>query len=243
MLSKEELDRYDRQIRLHRFGTEGQMKLKKTKAFVAGVGGLGSPVLSYLTVAGVGTISLADSDKVELSNLSRQFLHWNKDIGNNKADSAGDKLLEMNPNVKIRRLAEVITKDNASSLIDNSDLIVDCMDNFETRYTLNQVALEKEIPLFHGAVYGLEGQATTIIPGRTPCLRCIFPEVPPKEVFPVVGVTPGVIGCIQAMEVIKYAIGVGNLITNRLLVFDGMDMEFMNIEVKENPNCPECGNR
>ncbi|MFX0096516.1 MAG: ThiF family adenylyltransferase [Candidatus Hodarchaeota archaeon] len=243
VLSKEELDRYDRQVRLHKFGMDGQIKLKKTRAFVAGIGGLGSPVLSYLTVAGVGKISLADSDKVELSNLNRQILHWNKDISYNKAESARDKLLEMNPNVNIRSLVEVITKENASNLIGNSDLIVDCMDNYETRYLLNQVALEKGIPLFHGAVYGFEGQVTTIIPGKTPCLRCIFPEAPPEEVFPVVGVTPGVIGCIQAMEVIKFVIGVGNLITNRLLVFDGIDMEFINIEIRKNPNCLECGNR
>ena len=242
MLSEEELERYDRQIRLHGFGTAGQMKLKKLRVFIAGIGGLGSPVLSYLAVAGIGSISLVDSDTVELSNLNRQILHWNKDIGNKKADSARDKLLEMNPNVKIRNLTEVIAEDNASSLIGDSDLIVDCMDNFETRYLLNRVALEKEIPLFHGAVYGFEGQATTIIPRKTPCLRCIFPEAPPKEVFPVVGVTPGVIGCIQSMEVIKYAIGVGSLITNRLLVFDGIDMEFMNIEIRKNPKCPECGN-
>lgn len=243
MLSKDELARYDRQIRLHKFGVEGQTKLKRTKAFVAGIGGLGSPVLSYLTLAGIGSIYLADGDVVELSNLNRQILHWTRDIGNKKARSARDKLLEMNPNVETRSLAEVITEDNVSALVGDSDLIVDCMDNFETRYLLNRVALEREIPLFHGAVYGFEGQATTIIPGKTPCLRCIFPEAPPKEVFPVVGVTPGVIGCIQAMETIKYVVGIGNLITNRLLVFDGMDMEFMNIEVKRNPNCSECGDR
>ena len=240
VLTERELARYNRQIIMDRFGVEGQEKLKSAKVFVAGAGGLGSPVSIYLTVAGVGKLRIVDRDTVELSNLNRQILHWEKDIGVTKASSAGEKLRQMNQNIEVETMVETITEDNISQLAEGYDLIVDAMDNFPTRYLLNKTAIERKIPLFHGGIYGLSGIATTIIPGETPCLRCIFPEAPPPEKFPVVGVAPAIIGCIQATEVIKYIVGIGNLLTNRLLIFDGLNSEFREVRPSRAPNCVDC---
>jgi molybdopterin/thiamine biosynthesis adenylyltransferase len=238
-LSESELRRYERQIRL--FGEEGQKSLKKTKVTIAGAGGLGSVSAAYLTVAGVGRIRVVDNDVVELSNLNRQILHWEKDIGRRKAESFEGKLSQMNPEVEVAVLNEKIVEDNVAEIVCDSDLIVDAMDNFQTRYLLNRVALEKNMLFFHGGVYGFEGQVTTIIPGETACLRCIFPEAPAPETFPVIGATCGVIGGIQATEVVKYIVGVGELLTNRLLVWDGLDARIEEFAVERNPACEDCG--
>jgi len=243
MLTREELERYERQIMLYGFGEEGQAKLKRAKVFVAGAGGLGSPVSIYLAAAGVGTIRIVDHDKVELSNLNRQVLHWDENIGMEKADSAVAKLKKINPSVKIEAIAETITEANISQLVADFDLIVDAMDNLPARYLLNKTALEKGIPFFHGAVYGFEGRAMTIIPGKTACLNCVYRGATiPEEKFPVIGVTPAVIGCIQATEVIKYIVGLGELLTNRLLTYDALEMTFVELKVKKDPNCEHCGN-
>jgi len=243
MLTREELERYERQIMLYGFGEEGQAKLKRAKVFVAGAGGLGSPVSIYLAAAGVGTIKIVDHDKVELSNLNRQVLHWDENIGMEKADSAVAKLKKINPGVKIEAIAETITEANISQLVADFDLIVDAMDNLPARYLLNKTALEKGIPFFHGAVYGFEGRAMTIIPGKTACLNCVYRGATiPEEKFPVIGVTPAVIGCIQATEVIKYIVGLGELLTNRLLTYDALEMTFVELKVKKDPNCEHCGN-
>jgi adenylyltransferase/sulfurtransferase len=186
-------------------------------------------------------IRLVDHDRVELSNLNRQVLHWNGDIGRRKASSAAEKLKELNPEVKIEVIEERITEANISQLVAGFDLIVDAMDNLPTRYLLNKVALKKNIPFFHGAVYGFEGRAMTIIPGETACLRCVYRGVIPEEKLPVIGVTPAVIGCIQATEVIKYLVGIGQLLTNRLLVYDGLNMKFAEFRFKKDPNCEHCG--
>ena len=241
MLTRDELARYDRQIMIEGFGVEGQEKLKRAKVLIAGSGGLGSPVSIYLAAAGVGTIRIVDHDKVELSNLNRQVLHWEKDIGQRKTDSAIQKLRKLNKEVRIEAIAETITEDNIPQLVDGFDLIVDAMDNMPTRFLLNKTALEKNIPFFHGAVYGLEGKAMTIIPGETACLRCVYPETVPARKFPVLGVTPAVIGCIQATEVIKYIVGIGRLLANRLLIYNGLNMKFTEVEMKKNPNCEHCG--
>jgi adenylyltransferase/sulfurtransferase len=225
---------------MDRFGVEGQERLKRARVFVAGAGGLGSPVSIYLAVAGVGKLCIVDRDTVELSNLNRQILHWDKDIGGTKASSAGEKLRQMNPNIAVETIVATITEDNISQLAEGYDLIVDAMDNFPTRYLLNKTAVERKIPLFHGGIYGMSGIATTIIPGVTPCLRCIFPEAPPPEKFPVVGVAPAIIGCIQATEVIKYIVGIGNLLTNRLLIFDGLNSEFREVKLSRAPSCRDC---
>jgi len=240
-IDEPDLKRYARQLRI--FGEEGQKELKKAKVTIAGAGGLGSVTATYLTVAGVGRIQIIDDDVVELSNLNRQILHWEKDIGKKKAESFADKLSQMNSEVEVVVTTERICEDNVAEIFKAADLIVDAMDNFQTRYLLNRVALQKEIPFFHGGVYGFEGQVTTIIPGETACLRCIFPESPEGETFPVIGVTCGVIGGIQATEVVKYIVGVGGLLTNRLLIWDGVDTKIEEFVVERNPACRDCGDR
>ncbi len=241
MLVKDELERYDRQIIMRGFGEEGQEKLKKAKVVIAGCGGLGSPIAIYLAAAGVGRIRIIDHDKIDLSNLNRQVLHWNKDIGRNKTESASKKLIQLNPDVKIEALTDTIDETNVSALTEGYDLILDAMDNLPTRFLLNQAAIRHNIPFIHGAVHGLEGRATTIIPGKTACLRCIYKGHIPEEKFPVVGVTPAIIGCIQATEAIKYLVGIGKLLEDRLLVYDGLNMKTMELYVKRDPECEHCG--
>jgi adenylyltransferase/sulfurtransferase len=241
MLTEEELKRYDRQIIIRGFGAEGQKKLKRAKVIIAGAGGLGSPASIYLTAAGVGTIRIIDQDTVELSNLNRQILHWSEDIGAKKVDSALEKLKRLNNHVKVEAIKETITEKNASRLVDGFDVIVDAMDNLATRLVLNKTAIEKNIPFIHGAVNSFEGRAMTVIPGKTACLRCLYRRDIPSERSPVIGVTPAVIGCIQATEVIKYILGIGELLTDRLLAFDGMHMKFDEFPVKRNPSCEHCG--
>ena len=239
MLSERELERYNRQIML--FGEEGQERLKKAHIFIAGAGGLGSPVSIYLAVAGVGTITIVDMDVVDLTNLNRQILHFDRDVKKRKTVSAKEKLQALNPDITINAIDVMIDESNASELIGKAGGIVDAMDNYPTRYLLNDIAIAKKIPLFHGGISGFYGQATTIIPGKTPCLKCIFPKAPPKEVFPVVGVTPGIIGTIQANEVIKYLTGSGDLLTGRLFIWDGMQAHAEEISVERNPACEACG--
>jgi adenylyltransferase/sulfurtransferase len=241
MLTVNELERYDRQIMIADIGEDGQEKLKRARVFISGAGGLGSSSAIYLTAAGVGMIRVVDHDRVELSNLNRQILHWDEDIGKKKAASATEKLKKLNHEVKIEAIEETITEANVFQLVANFDLIVDAMDNLPTRYLLNKVALEKNIPFFHGAVYGFEGRAMTIIPGKTACLRCVYRGVIPEEKFPVIGVIPAVIGCIQATEVIKYIVGIGELLKNRLLIYDGLDMKFTEFKVKKDSQCEHCG--
>lgn len=238
MFSERELERYKRQMML--FGEEGQERLKKAHIFIAGAGGLGSPISIYLAVAGVGTITIVDMDVVDQSNLNRQILHFGRDVGRKKTASAEEKLRELNPDITVNAIDVKIEESNAASLIGKADGIVDAMDNYPTRYLLNDVAIAKEIPLFHGGIRGFYGQATTIIPGLTPCLKCIFPKAPPKEVFPVIGVTPGIIGTIQANEVIKYLTGSGELLMNRLFIWDGMETHAEELCVERNPACEAC---
>jgi adenylyltransferase/sulfurtransferase len=232
-------EKYIRQIML--FGEEGQEKLAKATVFVAGTGGLGSPISTYLAVAGVGKIIIADFDIVDPSNLNRQFLHHEKDIGREKVKSAEEKLLSLNPEIKVETISEKITDENAGSVVPPCDLIIDALDNFDTRHVLNKLAVERKIPLIHGAVSGYRGQATTVIPGKTPCLFCIFPTSFKKEVFPVLGTTPGIIGTIQANEAIKYITGHGMLLENRLLLWDGISCSFSELNVNKTENCPVCG--
>ncbi len=242
MLTTNELARYDRQIMIKGFGEEGQEKLKRAKVIIAGGGGLCSPSSIYLAAAGVGTIRIVDNDEVELSNLNRQIVHWDEDRGRRKVASAAEKLKKLNPEVEIEAIDEMITEANVSQLVTGFDLIVDAMDNLPTRYLLNKAALEKDIPFFHGAVYGFEGRAMTIIPGKTACLECVYHgAAPPGGKLPVIGVAPAVIGCIQATEVIKYIVGIGELLTDRLLIYDGLNLGFTELKVEKDPNCEHCG--
>lgn len=239
-LTEEDKKRYDRQIIIDDFGEKGQEKLKSTTVLVAGAGGLGSPASIYLAVAGIGKIRIVDSDKVELSNLNRQILHWDKDIDRPKAEVAGEKLREWNRSIEVEAINEDITEETIEKFVDGCDLIVDGMDNYPTRYILNKAALENRIPFFHAAVRGMQGQLTTIIPGETACLRCIIPTPPPPEKFPVLGATPALFGCIQAHEVIKYVVGNQDLLKNELLIInEGTD--FTRVKVERNPSCKDCG--
>jgi adenylyltransferase/sulfurtransferase len=243
MLTPSERERYDRQIMIGEIGEEGQKKLKRSRVVIAGGGGLGSPIALYLAAAGIGTIRVIDHDRVALSNLNRQILHGEEDIGKRKVDSASSKLKKLNSAVTIEAVAETIAESNVSGLVQDCDVIVDAMDNMPTRYLLNRCAVERKTPFFHGAVYGFEGRAMTILPGETACLRCLYRGPVPQEKFPVVGVTPAVIGSIQATEVIKYLAGAGNLLTNRLLLYDGLQMVFNEFAVNRNPDCDHCGSQ
>jgi len=242
MLTTNELKRYDRQIIIKGFGKEGQEKLKRARVVIAGSGGLGSPSSIYLAAAGVGTIRIVDHGSVELSNLNRQVLYWDEDIGRKKVVSAIGKLKRLNPEIEIEAMEETITEANVSRLVAGFDLVVDAMDNLPTRYLLNKAAIDSNIPFFHGAVYGFEGRAITIIPGKTACLECVYHgAIIPQEKFPVIGVAPAVIGCLQATEVIKYIVGIGELLTDRLLIYDGLTLKFTELKVKKDPNCKHCG--
>jgi adenylyltransferase/sulfurtransferase len=223
------------------WGEEGQLRLKQSRVFVAGAGGLGSPVSIYLAVAGVGQITICDADRIELSNLNRQILHPSERVGDSKAASAGQTLRALNPAIEIVPLVDYVDKDSVERVVGRPDVMVDCLDNYETRYLLNDYCLERGIPFVHGAIEGLLGQVTFLHPPQTPCLRCLFPEAPPRRPFPVLGATPGVIGCIQAMEVLKHLTGVGTTLSGRLLIFEGEEMAFTPIVVERVPSCPACG--
>ena len=238
MLSDSEKERYSRQIRL--FGEDGQEKLKRTSVFIAGAGGLGSVISLYMAAAGFGKIRICDCDYVELSNLNRQRLHAGADLGRAKAKSAYETLTGINPEIEVEALVETISLDSIDPLLQGCDLIMDAMDNFPVRYLLNRAALQRNIPLFHGAICGYQGQATTIIPGKTACLSCIFPRAPPAATFPALGSTCGVIGSIQVTEAVKYVAGTGQLLENRLLIWDGLNGSLDEMAYERNPSCRDC---
>jgi molybdopterin/thiamine biosynthesis adenylyltransferase len=240
MLSDRDEERYARQMMLEGWGPSGQLRLKQSTVFVAGAGGLGSPAAIYLAVAGVGRILLCDCDAPELSNLNRQILHSDARLGVNKAVSGRQTLAERNPDVEVVALSERIDASNLERLVRGADIIVDCMDNFEARFVLNEYAVRTGIPLVHGSVYGLEGRVTFIRPPQTPCLRCLYPEGPPHETFPIVGATPGIAGSIQALEALKYLVGIGSCLEGRLLCFDGGSMSFDEYRIARGKGCPVC---
>lgn len=242
MLSEQELKRYNRQMLMEGWGEETQRRLKGASVFIAGAGGLGSPVSIYLAVAGVGHIRICDYDSPDWSNLNRQILHNHNRIGTNKAVSAAQTLRELNPDITVTAFTDKIVEENVDELVGESDIVLDCMDNFPTRYLLNASAMRKRIPLVFGSIWGMEGRLSFIQPPETPCLECIFPEAPPSEVFPVVGATPGVIGSLQAMEALKYLSGCGKNLKGKLLVWDGVNTEFRNLRAYKDPQCPACGN-
>ena len=241
MLTDNEKKRYDRQIMIPEIGEEGQEKLKRAKIVIAGVGGLGSPIAVYLAAAGVGTIRIIDQDTVDISNLNRQILHWDRDVERGKVDSAFEKLSELNPNIEVEALRTTIGENNVSRLTEGYDAIVDAMDNMPTRYLLNRAAIEMGIPFFHGAVRGFEGRVMTIIPGKTACLQCMYRGPVPEEKFPVIGTAPALVGAIQATEVIKYLVDMGGLLAGRLLLYDGTTQTFTEFKVNRNPQCAHCG--
>jgi molybdopterin/thiamine biosynthesis adenylyltransferase len=230
-------ERYIRQMLIKDFGERGQKKLMDSTVAVVGVGGLGTIVLQYLAAAGVGKLILIDYQKVELSNLNRQILHYEKDIGKLKVDSAKEKLESLNPTIEI----EIYPEKLKESHIKNADVVVDCLDNFNSRYFLNEIAVKNNIPFVHGAIEEFRGQATTIVPYETPCLNCIFKLKDENKTFPVMGVTPGVIGSIQASEVIKLLSDVGETLKNKLLLVNLRNNEYITLNIKKNPKCSICG--
>ena len=239
MITDEERKRYARQILM--IGEEGQERLKAACVLVAGVGGLGTVISLYLAAAGIGHLRIVDCDAVEESNLNRQILHWGGDVGRRKTDSAGGKLASLNPLIRIEALSCRIDEESVRELTRGCGLIVDGMDNFPTRYLLNQAAVDLGIPFIHGAVRGLFGQTTTVIPGKTPCLRCLFPTSPPPELFPIIGATCGVIGSIEAAEAIKLLTGQGRPLAGRLLLWDGAAGGTDSLVIERDPCCPVCG--
>jgi len=243
MLTKRELERYNRQILFRAFGEEGQEKLKSARVLVAGVGGLGSTVAMYLTTSGIGRIVLVDSDTVSLSNLNRQLLHWEKDVDRKKVDSGVEKIQKMNSDIRVEAVPVKITQNSCEYLLRNVDVAVDCLDNMKTRYILNRACMEKKVPLVHGGVYGMLGQVTTILPGDGPCLECIFPHKEERgNTIPVFGPTAGFTASLQVLEVIKLLTGIGELLRGRLLYFNGEIMECIFAEVEKREDCQGCGN-
>jgi adenylyltransferase/sulfurtransferase len=241
-LTAREKERYKRQMIVNGWGEEGQRKLKQATVGVVGAGGLGSPMLIYLAAAGFGRIIVADGDDVELSNLNRQVLHWDEDVGTPKVDSATAKLRRMNSDIEVLGIHGKIDEDNIEELYGEADALIDALDNFPSRYMLNDFAVKHKLPLFHGAVWGMEGRATTILPGETACFRCVHSEAPSQEVFPVVGITPAIVAAIQVAEAVKYFTGIGELLADKLLIIDAETMEFLRFDLRKDPNCPVCAN-
>ncbi len=239
-LSDRELERYGRQMILPDWGTATQERLRGSRAFVAGAGGLGGPACLFLGAAGIGTLRICDFDKLELSNLNRQIIHDELRVGMVKSESARITLSKLNPDVVVEPITERLEEDNLDEVIGEADVVVDCLDNFETRHLLNSWCLRSGVPLVHAGIWGLEGRVTFIHPPETPCLACLFPEAPPQEVFPVLGATPGVIGTIQAMEAIKFLAGTGRNLKGRMLSCDFSEMTFREFPVRRDPACSVC---
>lgn len=242
LLTEAERVRYNRQILFPAFGEEGQKKLKQSHILIAGVGGLGSPAAIYLASAGVGKLTLVDSDAVDLSNLNRQILHWEDDIGEEKVLSAARKLSRLNSSVEITPVAVKITTENVIGLLQGVNIVIDCLDTMETRFILNEGCVRKGTPLIHGGIYGLTGEITTIIPGKTPCFACIFPRpAKGKRPFPVFGATPALIASLQVMEAIKLISGFGDPLAGKMLYINGENMEFIFVNLEKSPDCQICG--
>jgi len=242
-LSSSELERYERQMLISSWGIEGQKKLKAAKVAVAGIGGLGCPASTFLTVVGVGKVILIDKEKFELNNLNRQILGWQKDIGKVKAEVAKEKLEALNCEVEVEAVVAEITKENVHNVIGNVDVVVDGQDNWKTRFIINEYCVAHNIPFVHAGVSALHGQMTTIMPGEGPCLRCIFPKDPPEvEKIPVLGATPALFASLQVMETVKLITRMGRPLVGRMLFANGEEMVFETVEVKRNVECPVCGN-
>jgi sulfur-carrier protein adenylyltransferase/sulfurtransferase len=246
-LSPEQRNRYQRHLLLPEVGETGQMKLLDAKVLLLGAGGLGSPAALYLAAAGVGTIGIIDMDVVDASNLQRQILHNTDRIGERKVDSAKKTLTLINPDVNVVTYDVRLGADNVLDIIDGYDVIVDGTDNFPTRYLVNDASLLKRIPVIHGSIFRFEGQVTVFNPYEGPCYRCLLPEPPPAELAPscseagVLGVLPGIVGSLQAVEAIKVLLGIGDTLQGRLLAYDALEQSFRTFKVRRDPACPACG--
>ena len=246
-LSKEEIARYGRHLIMPEIGSEGQKKLKASSVLVVGVGGLGSPVAIYLGAAGVGTIGIVDSDSVDVSNLHRQILYSTHDIGGPKARLTEQRIRGINPHIDVRAYASRLTSENALEILKPYDVILDGSDNFPTRYLVNDGCVFLKKPNVYGSVFRFEGQASVFSAEQGPCYRCLYPEPPPPELVQncadtgVLGVLPGVIGSIQAVEALKILLGIGTPLLGRVLFFDALNMSFREIRLRKNPQCLVCG--
>jgi molybdopterin/thiamine biosynthesis adenylyltransferase/rhodanese-related sulfurtransferase len=247
-LTADQLERYSRHILLPEVGERGQEKLLKGKVLLLGAGGLGSPAALYLAAAGVGTLGIVDNDHVDASNLQRQVLHGTDRVGTPKVESAEKTLRNLNPDVKVLRFQERLTSDNADRIFDQGwDVIVDGLDNFPTRYLVNDASVWKSIPVVHGSIFRFDGQVTTFWPHKGPCYRCLYPEPPPPHLAPscaeagVLGILPGVVGTIQATEAIKILLGQGEPLVGRLLTYDSLKMQFRTLKLRRDKTCPVCG--
>jgi adenylyltransferase/sulfurtransferase len=244
-LDATQLDRYSRHIIMDEVGPAGQKRLLDASVLVVGAGGLGSPVIQYLAAAGVGRLGVVDDDAVERSNLQRQVIHRDDDVGTPKAESAAAFVRGLNPDVTVETYETRLEKQNVELLADY-DVVVDASDNFPTRYLVNDFCRLHGIPVAHGAIYKFEGQVTTLAPDG-PCYRCLFPEAPEPGTVPdcattgVLGVLPGTVGCIQATEAVKLVLEAGDPLVGRLLFYDAMDMTFETVPYRQNPDCPVCG--
>lgn len=245
--TEEQIERYSRHILLPEVGGIGQQKIMEARVLVVGAGGLGSPAAFYLGAAGVGTLGIVDHDRVDISNLQRQILHSTKDIGRLKTDSAQEKITALNPDVEIRAHCLKLSSENIMEIIKDYDVIIDGSDNFPTRYLINDASVLANKPVVHGSIFRFEGQATVFKPGEGPCYRCLFPMPPPPGLIPncqeagVLGVLPGLIGTIQAVETLKLILKVGDTLVGRLLLYDSLSMKFHEVVVKRDPNCLICG--
>jgi len=247
-LTPAQLERYSRHLLLPEVGEEGQEKLLKSRVLLLGAGGLGSPAALYLAAAGVGTLGLIDNDAVDASNLQRQVLHGTSTVGVSKVQSARARIEDLNPDVEVLAFDERLTSDNVDRVFDQDwDVIVDGLDNFPTRYLVNDASVWKNIPVVHGSIFRFDGQVTTFWPGKGPCYRCLYPEPPPPHLAPscaeagVLGILPGVIGTIQATEAIKIVLGQGEPLVGRLLTYESLKMQFRTLKLRRDPGCPVCG--
>ncbi len=245
--TRDELLRYARHLALPHMGMEGQIRLREARVLCVGAGGLGSPVALYLAAAGVGTLGLVDHDEVDVSNLQRQILHGTSDVGRSKLSSARERLSDLNPHVEVETHAERLTSANALEILEGYDVVVDGTDNFPTRYLVNDACVLLGIPTVYGSIFRWEGQASVFADGDGPCYRCLFREPPPPGLVPncaeggVLGVLPGIIGSVQAMETLKLLLGVGTTLSGRLLIFDALEMSWREVALRRNPDCPVCG--
>ncbi len=244
-----QLERYSRHIILKDVGIEGQEKISSSKILVIGAGGLGSPALLYLAAAGVGTIGIADGDTLDLSNLQRQVIHFTDDIGKPKVLSAKEKINQLNPDVHVEVYQEMLTAANILEIIKKYDFVIDGTDNFPSKFLVNDACVLAGVPFSHGGILKFAGQTLTVVPGVSPCYRCLFLRPPPANVVPtcsqagVIGVIAGILGTLQANEAIKYVLGKGDLLTGRLLTFDALETKFREITVRKNPKCGVCGTK